>query len=68
MPHFNLPYAGTGFLIDYTLAVTNRHVALVFTERLRNGTRFRRGRFGVEMEARLDYTGFLAATPDCAPT
>ena len=56
--HFNLPYAGTGFLIDDTLAVTNRHVALVFAERLRSGTRFRRGRFGVEMEARLDYHAF----------
>jgi endonuclease G, mitochondrial len=59
--HFTLPYGGTGFLIDDALVVTNRHVALLFAERLRMGYRFRRGRFGAEMEARLDYHGFLGA-------
>ncbi|PJR08741.1 DNA/RNA non-specific endonuclease [Sinorhizobium meliloti] len=59
--HFSLPYGGTGFLIDDTLVVTNRHVALIFAERLRMGYRFRRGRFGAEMEARLDYHGFLGS-------
>ncbi|MEW9612723.1 DNA/RNA non-specific endonuclease [Shinella sp. S4-D37] len=59
--HFSLPYGGTGFLIDDTLVVTNRHVALIFAERLRMGYRFRRGRFGAEMEARLNYHGFLGS-------
>jgi endonuclease G len=57
--HFSLPYAGTGFLIDDTLVVTNRHVALLFAERLRLGYRFRKGRFGADIEARLDYRRFL---------
>lgn len=53
--HWTLPYGGTGFLIDEDLAVTNRHVAQLFAEALWNGYRFRRGRFGNEIEARLDY-------------
>ncbi|MCP5304945.1 MAG: DNA/RNA non-specific endonuclease [Chromatiaceae bacterium] len=57
--HFSLPYAGTGFLIDDALVVTNRHVAVEFAERLRSGYRFRKGRFGAEIEARLDYRHFL---------
>jgi endonuclease G, mitochondrial len=57
--HPTMPYAGTGFLIDDTLVVTNRHVALVFAERLRSGYRFRKGRFDTDMEARLDYHRFL---------
>ncbi len=57
--HFTLPYAGTGFLIDDTLVVTNRHVAVVFAEHLRTGYRFRKGRFGADIEARLDYRRFL---------
>lgn len=57
--HFSLPYAGTGFLIDDTLVVTNRHVAVVFAERLRSGYRFRKGRFGADIEARMDYRRFL---------
>lgn len=60
--HFTLPYAGTGFLIDETLVVTNRHVALIFAERLRSGNRMRRGRFGADMEARLDYRRYLGST------
>ena len=60
--HFTLPYAGTGFLIDETLVVTNRHVALVFAERLRSGYRMRKGRFGADMEARLDYCRLLGST------
>lgn len=60
--HFTLPYAGTGFLIDETLVVTNRHVALVFAERLRSGYRMRQGRFGADMEARLDYRRYLGST------
>ncbi len=57
--HFSLPYAGSGFLIDDTLVVTNRHVALIFAERLRSGYRFRKGRFGADIEARMDYRRFL---------
>lgn len=57
--HFSLPYGGTGFLIDDTLVVTNRHVAVIFAERLRSGYRFRKGRFGADIEARLDYRRFL---------
>lgn len=54
-----MPYAGTGFLIDDTLVVTNRHVAVEFAERLRSGYRFRKGRFGAPIEARMDYRRFL---------
>lgn len=57
--HFSLSYGGTGFLLDETLAVTNRHVALLFAERLRTGYRFLKGRFGANMEARMDYRRFL---------
>ena len=53
--HWRLPYAGTGFLIADDMAVTNRHVAREFAEAIWNGFRFKRGRFGQEMEARLDY-------------
>lgn len=60
--HFTLPFAGTGFLIDETLVVTNRHVALVFAERLRSGYRARKGRFGVDIEARVDYRRHLGST------
>lgn len=60
--HGSLPYAGTGFLIDEALAVTNRHVALVFAERLRIGYRMRTGRFGDAIEARLDYHRFRDQT------
>lgn len=57
--HFSLPYAGTGFLIDDALVVTNRHVAVIFAERLRSGYRLRKGRFGVDIEARVDYRRFV---------
>lgn len=53
--HFTHAYGGTGFLIDKDIVVTNRHVADMFAQRIRGGYRFRRGRFGEEMEARLDY-------------
>ena len=55
MNHWSLPYGGTGFLIDDDLAVTNRHVAQLFAESIWNGYRFKRGRFGQDMESRLDY-------------
>jgi endonuclease G, mitochondrial len=53
--HFTLPYGGTGFLITEDIAVTNRHVADVFAQGLRGGYRFRKGRFGNDIEAQLDY-------------
>ncbi|MGF1508380.1 MAG: DNA/RNA non-specific endonuclease [Myxococcota bacterium] len=53
--HWNLPYAGTGWLLEDDLAVTNRHVAKVFAESSRLGPRFSTGRFGQSIEARLDY-------------
>ena len=54
--HPTLNYAGTGWLIEEDLAVTNRHVALVFAELLRFGNiRFRRGAFSETVEARFDY-------------
>lgn len=56
--HFTLPYAGTGFLLDDGLIVTNRHVALIFAERLRTGYRPRKGRFGADIEARMGYRHF----------
>ncbi|WP_417721011.1 DNA/RNA non-specific endonuclease [Salipiger sp.] len=56
--HWSLPYGGTGFLVGDDLVVTNRHVARLFAEQLWNGYRFRRGRFGQLMEARMDYCHF----------
>jgi endonuclease G len=53
--HFTLPYGGTGFLIADDLAVTNRHVAQVFAQAIRGGYRFRKGRFGSDIEALIDY-------------
>lgn len=53
--HPSLPYAGTGWLIDDDIVVTNRHVAEVFTERTwTGGYSFAMGVFGERMEARLD--------------
>lgn len=52
--HRTLPYAGTGWLVDETIAVTNRHVARVFAEDSWNGYRFKEGRMGEDMEARID--------------
>lgn len=54
--HWNLSYAGTGWLIDDDIAVTNRHVASIFAETDWSGRyRFKKGIFNEEMEARLDY-------------
>ncbi len=54
--HWNLNYAGTGWLIDDNIAVTNRHVARIFAESDWSGRyRFRKGTFNDPMEARLDY-------------
>jgi endonuclease G len=54
--HFTHTYGGTGFLIDDDLVVTNRHVAEMFAERLwSGGYRWKRGRMGEMIEARLDY-------------
>jgi endonuclease G len=51
-----LSYAGTGWLIDKDIAVTNRHVASIFAELdWSGGFTFRRGAFAEDMESRLDY-------------
>ena len=54
--HRTLSFAGTGWLVDRDIAVTNRHVANVFAEPNRlGGYEFVRGAFGERMEARLDF-------------
>lgn len=54
--HWSLSYAGTGWLIDDDIVVTNRHVARFFAEKNWAGEyRFKTGVFNQEMEARLDY-------------
>jgi endonuclease G len=55
--HPTLSYAGTGWMIDKDIAVTNRHVARIFAQADgMGGYDFSRGTFGESMEARLDYT------------
>ena len=54
--HGRLPYAGTGWMIERDIAVTNSHVASVFAELdFARRLRFKRGTLGNDMEARLDY-------------
>lgn len=54
--HFTHSYAGTGWLIDDDIAVTNRHVARVFAMQNSFGKfDFRIGTFGERIDARLDY-------------
>ncbi|MEM8487516.1 MAG: DNA/RNA non-specific endonuclease [Bacteroidota bacterium] len=54
--HWSQRYAGTGWLIDDNIAVTNRHVARIFAETGWAGSyRFKKGTFNEEMEVRLDY-------------
>jgi len=53
--HPTLPYAGTGWLIDDDIVVTNRHVAETFAEASwAGGHTFARGVFDEPMEARVD--------------
>lgn len=54
--HQTLPYAGTGWLIDEDIVVTNRHVANVFARVDWNGLyAFKRGAHNRDLEVRLDY-------------
>lgn len=54
--HSTLSYAGTGWLVEKDIAVTNRHVANIFTDRDWLGRYvFAQGAFGEAMEARMDY-------------
>ena len=54
--HRTLNFAGTAWMIDDDIAVTNRHVAQVFAEEdWTGGYRFRTGAFGEQIEARVDY-------------
>lgn len=54
--HRLLSYAGTGWLIEKNIAVTNRHVASIFAEADWQGSyQFKLGAFSEQLEARLDY-------------
>jgi endonuclease G len=51
-----MPWAGTGWMIDKNLVVTNRHVAELITESDRNGGfRFRMSAAGRPFQAKLDF-------------
>lgn len=53
--HPSLPHAGTGWLIEDDIVVTNRHVAEVFAGRTWTGSYdFARGIFDEPMQARID--------------
>lgn len=53
--HYSLPYAGTGWLVEDDIVVTNRHVAEIFAERSwSGGYSFGRGAFDRRLEVRLD--------------
>ena len=53
--HPSLPFAGTGWLVDRDIVVTNRHVAEVFAAASWNGPLdFAPGVFGRKIEVRLD--------------
>ncbi len=54
--HSTLNYAGTGWLIEEDVAITNRHVANIFAQHSWDGRyEFRSGAFDDDMEARLNY-------------
>lgn len=54
--HRTLHYAGTGWLVDKDIVVTNRHVARTFSQQEWDGSHgFAEGEFGNMVEARLDY-------------
>lgn len=54
--HATLDYAGTGWLIEKDIVVTNRHVAEVFAHpNGLNGFDFKSGAFGDPVETRLDF-------------
>ena len=54
--HSMLAYAGTGWLIDRDIVVTNSHVGNIFAELdFSRRLRFKHGTHGNPMEARLDY-------------
>ena len=51
----NLPYAGTGWLVDKNLVVTNRHVAELISRSNDGQFVFRPGRFGEALTVSVDY-------------
>ena len=51
----SLPYAGTGWLVQPNLVVTNRHVANLIANSNDGQYRFRPGRFGEELQVSIDY-------------
>ncbi|HEV3050639.1 MAG TPA: serine protease, partial [Longimicrobium sp.] len=53
--HFDLRYAGTGFLLDTDVVVTNFHVARAFARRLNGKLTFRRNLGNEEIRTRIDF-------------
>jgi endonuclease G len=53
--HFDLRYAGTGFLVDTDVVVTNCHVARAFARRLNDTLTFRRNLGNEEIRTRIDF-------------
>jgi hypothetical protein len=51
----NMPYAGTGWLVDRNIIVTNRHVAELISRANDGQFVFRPGRFGEQLRVSVDY-------------
>ena len=60
----NPPYVGTAWMITNDIAVTNRHVALLFAQRQGTGWRIRRSPIGQTVGVRVDFKEeYLQTTP-----
>lgn len=58
------PFVGTAWMITPDIAVTNRHVALLFAQRRGNGFDFRRNSIGQPVRVRVDFKEeFVQTTP-----
>jgi phosphatidylserine/phosphatidylglycerophosphate/cardiolipin synthase-like enzyme len=57
-----LPYAGTGWLADQNLLVTNRHVAELLASASDSTFVFRPGRFGEPLDVSVDYRHELGSS------
>nr|WP_315428173.1 phospholipase D-like domain-containing protein [uncultured Albidiferax sp.] len=51
----NVPYLGTGWLVDKNIVVTNRHVAELMARADGHQFDFKLGRFGEQMQVSIDY-------------
>lgn len=51
----NLPFLGTGWLVDRNIVVTNRHVAEIMARQDGRSFVFKPGRFGEKLEVSVDY-------------